>query len=185
MKKLIILACVGVGFATVALADKPIKPTPAPTPVADKSCQFLGTWFGIDSPVNPVLAGWIVSVTGQSSSHGTNNLEYPTFDPTLSFLGTPEFNTAKRVSTLRGVWERTGGRTFTYSFMGMAVDEINQKVWIGRVSGDIELSSDCKTEYITAWMDVYLPGVSPFTGAAKYSFPLPPHYGQRYELPAP
>jgi hypothetical protein len=31
-------------------------------------------------------------------------------------------------------------------------------------------------------MDVYLPSVSPFTGAAKYSFPLPPHYGKRYVL---
>jgi len=189
MKRLIVPGCVALGLATVALADKPIKPTPPPAPVADKSCQFLGTWFGIESPANPVLTGWIVSVTGQSSSNGTNNLEYPTFDPTLSFLfppGTPgEFDAATRVSTLRGVWTRTGGRTFTYSFMGMAVDEINQKVWIGRVSGDIELSSDCKTEYITAWMDVYLPEVSPFTGAAKYSFPLPPHYGQRYELPAP
>jgi hypothetical protein len=185
MKRLIVLGCVGLGLASVAMADKPIKPTPAPAPVAQTSCQFPGTWFGIADPAAPVLTGWVVSVTGFNNSHGTNNLEYPTFDPTLGFLGTPEFGAAKRVSTLRGVWERTGGRTFTYSFMGMAVDENNLPVWIGRVSGDIELSGDCKTEYITAWMDVYLPAVSPFTGAAKYSFPLPPHYGQRYELPAP
>jgi hypothetical protein len=185
MKKLIVLGCVALGFATVALADKPTKPAPAPAPIANTSCQFAGTWFGIADPATPVLTGWMVSVTSQSSAHGTNNLEYPTFDPTLGFLGTPEFGAAKRISTLRGVWERTGGRTFTYSFMGMAVDEYNQPVWIGRVSGDIELSSDCRTEFITAWMDVYLPDVSPFTGAAKYSFPLPPHYGQRYEMPAP
>jgi hypothetical protein len=185
MKRLIVLGCVALGLATVALADKPVKPAPAPTPVADISCQLPGTWFGIADPAAPLLTGWVVSVTGQSSSHGTNNLEYPTFDPTLAFLGTGEFDAAKRVSTLRGVWDRTGGKTFTYSFMGMAVDEHNQPVWIGRVSGDIELSADCKTEHITAWMDVYLPNVSPFTGAAKYSFPLPSHYGQRYELPAP
>lgn len=192
MKKLIVLACVGLGLATTAFAGKPPKPTPPPAPVADTNCQLLGTWFGITSPEDPKLAGWMVSVTGQNSAHGTNNLEYPTFDPTLSFLEpylTPDdatlFATAKRISTLRGVWQRTGGNTFTYSFMGMAVNEQNLPVWFGRVTGDITLSDDCKSEYITAWMDVYLPTVSPFTGAAKYSFPLAPHYGKRYELDAP
>jgi hypothetical protein len=168
-----------------AFAGKP--PKPAPVPVADTSCQFLGTWFGIASPENPVLSGWVVSVTGQNSAHGTNNLEYPTFDPKLGFLGPAivelyGFDEAVRVSTLRGVWTRTGGRTFAYSFMGMAVDDTNLPVWIGRVSGEITLSEDCNSEYITAWMDVYLPTVSPFTGAATLSFPLPPHYGKRYEL---
>lgn len=192
MKKLIVLACVGLGLATTAFAGKPPKPVPTPAPVADTSCQFLGTWFGIESPDNPVLTGWMVSVTGQNSSHGTNNLEYPTFDPTLAFLQgvlgeeyPSQFLEAKRLSTLRGVWQRTGGKTFTYSFMGMAVDEANVPVWFGRLTGNIALSDDCKTEYITAWMDVYLPDARPFTGAAKFSFPLLPHYGKRYELETP
>lgn len=186
MKRLIALACIGLGFATSAFAGAPPKPAPPPMPPPEKSCQLLGTWFGIASPENPVLSGWMVSVTGQNSSHGTNNLEYPTFDPTLGFLGEDyDFDDAVRVSTLRGVWTRTGGRTFTYSFMGMAVDAANVPVWIGRVSGEIALSSDCNTESITAWMDVHLPSVSPFTGAALYSFPLPPHFGQRYRLGSP
>ena len=190
MKKLIVLACIALGMSSVAFAGKQKAPAPPPPPPAEKTCQFLGTWFGIASPENPMLAGWVVSVTGQNSSHGTNNLEYPTFDPKLGFLDPAivefyGFDEAVRVSTLRGVWQRTGGRTFTYSFMGMAVNENNVPVWIGRVSGDIELSEDCTTEHITAWMDVYLPSVSPFTGAAALSFPLPPHYGMRYALGTP
>jgi hypothetical protein len=180
MKKLIVLACVGLGLATTAFAGKPPKPVPTPAPVADTSCQFLGTWFGIESPENPVLTGWMVSVTGQNSSHGTNNLEYPTFDPTLG-VGLP----AVRISTLRGLWQRTGGKTFTYSFMGMGVAADNSPVWIGRVSGNITLSDDCKTEYITAKFEVFPAGVSPFTGTPIMVKDLDPHYGKRYELDMP
>ena len=176
MKRLIVLACVGLGLATTAFAGKP--PKPAPAPVADTSCQLLGTWFGIASPENPVLTGWMVSVTGQNSSHGTNNLEYPTFDPTLG-IGLP----AVRVSTLRGVWQRTGGNTFTYSFMGMGVAADNSPVWIGRVSGNITLSDDCDTEYITATMEVFDAAVSPFEGAPIMAVPLAPHYGKRFTMP--
>jgi hypothetical protein len=183
MKKLIVLACVGIGLATVALADKPIKPTPTPAPVAEKGCQFPGTWFGIASPENPVLTGWVVSVTGQSNSHGTNNLEYPIFDPTL---GIPALKDAVRISTLRGAWERTGGNTFIYSFMGFGVDKDNKAVWIGRVSGNITLSPDCSTEYITATMEVFAPNVSPFTGAPMFPpVELAPHYGQRMNVTLP
>lgn len=178
MKKLIVLACVSLGLATTAFAAKPPKPAPAPMPVVEKSCQLLGTWFGIASPDNPVLAGWMVSVTGQNSSHGTNNLEYPTFDPTLG-IGLP----AVRISTLRGVWERTGGKTFVYSFMGMGVAADNSPVWIGRVSGNITLSDDCNTEYITATMEIFDAAVSPFDGVPIMTVPLAPHYGQRVTLP--
>jgi hypothetical protein len=145
---------------------------------ARKDCSLLGTWFGTD-PTTHVLTGWMVSVTGQSNNEGTNNLEYPVFDPTLG----GGFSNAVRLSTLRGVWERTGGRTFAYSFMGMAVDTTNMPVWIGKVTGTIGLSEDCRTEAITASLAVYLPNVSPFDGAPYFTMPLPDHYGYRYELP--
>ena len=178
MQKLIVLACIALGMSTAAFAGKQKAPTPPPPPPAETTCQFLGTWFGIASPENPVLTGWMVSVTGQNSSHGTNNLEYPTFDPTLG-IGLP----AVRISTLRGVWQRTGGNTFTYSFMGMGVAADNSPVWIGRVSGNITLSDDCETEYITATMEVFDATVSPFEGAPIMAVPLAPHYGKRFTMP--
>jgi hypothetical protein len=179
MKRLIVLACVALGMSAVAFAGKPPTPTPTPAPAADSSCQLLGTWFGIVSPDNPLLTGWVVSVTGQNNSHGTNNLEYPTFDPTLGGA----FGMAARVSTLRGVWQRTGGNTFVYSFMGIAVTSENAPVWIGRVSGTIKLSADCSTELITAGLEIFLPNQSPFTDEPYMRVPMDPHYGQRVTMP--
>jgi hypothetical protein len=141
-----------------------------------KGCSLIGTWFGFD-PATQVLTGWMINVHGKSNNQGTNDLEYPTFDPTLNGAFP-----AVRLSSLRGVWKRTGGNTFDYSFMGIAVDGADLPVWIGRVSGSIELSSDCNSEKITAGLDIYLPDASPFDDEPYLTLPLPTHYGHRFEL---
>jgi hypothetical protein len=138
-------------------------------------CEFQGTWFGVTSPTDLTLTGWMVTVEGKSHDTGTNNLEYPTFDPTLGGAFP-----AARITTLRGVWERTGGNTFAYSFMGFAVDGSNIPVYIAKVSGTITLSRDCGTEALTASMALYAPNVSPFNGTPFYTVDLPKHYGYRY-----
>jgi len=139
-------------------------------------CTFPGTWFGVTSPTDLTLTGWVVTVVGESPFAGTNNLEYPTFDPTLNGAFP-----AVRISTLRGAWERTGRNTFAYSFMGFGLDSANVPVYIAKVNGTIELSRDCRTEAITASMSVYYPAtVSPFDGVPLFTIPLPKHYGYRY-----
>jgi hypothetical protein len=140
------------------------------------NCSFQGTWFGVTSPTDLTLTGWMVTVEGKSHDTGTNNLEYPTFDPTLGGAFP-----ADRISTLRGAWERTGRNTFAYSFMGFALDSANVPVYIAKVNGTIKLSPDCGTETITASLSVYYPAsVSPFDGAPLFTTPLPEHYGYRY-----
>ena len=68
-----------------------------------KGCSNLGTWFGVSpfppdpsSPPVPVppppwevsyLAGWSVTVTGKSHNEGTNNFEFPFFDPSFAIMG--------------------------------------------------------------------------------------------------
>jgi len=127
-----------------------------------------------------VLTGWMVTVTGKSSDHGTNNLEYPTFDLTLGI-----FPAAVRLSTLRGAWERTGGNTFAYTFMGFAVDEFNLPVWIGKVSGTVTLSADCNFETITATMEVFGPDMDPFEDVPWFTEILDEHYGYRADVDLP
>jgi len=117
----------------------------------------------------------MVTVEGKSHLSGTNNLEYPTFDPTLGGAFP-----AVRISTLRGIWERTGRNTFAYSFTGFGLDAVNSLVYISKVNGTIKLSPDCRTETITASLSVYLPSVSPFGGDPLFTIPLPEHYGYRY-----
>jgi hypothetical protein len=140
-----------------------------------RSCEFQGTWFGVTSPTDLTLTGWMVTVEGKSHLSGTNNLEYPTFDPTLGGAFP-----AVRISTLRGIWERTGRNTFAYSFTGFGLDAVNSPVYISKVNGTIKLSRDCRTETITASLSVYLPSVSPFGGDPLFTIPLAEHYGYRY-----
>lgn len=140
-----------------------------------RSCSLLGTWFGVQGPESTVLSGWVVTATGSSANRGTNNLEYPTFDASLG-IGLP----AVRLSTLRGAWERTGGKTFTYTMIGtgVAADGITA-VYIGKLSGTITLSDDCNREYITAVFEVFSPEASPFDGERLFRNDLPDHHGYR------
>jgi hypothetical protein len=144
------LALLAAGLAGPAIADD-----------GGKGCQFQGTWFGFDMPGSGALTGWVVTVAGQASNRGTNNLEYPYFRPDLSGL----FPTAIAVSTLRGSWERTGGNTFDYTMIGVATDADRNPVWIGKLSGHITLSADCNTETIEdTTLEIYAPDQNPYTG---------------------
>lgn len=148
-----------------------------------KGCSLQGTWFGVVSPDDARLTGWMVTVAGQSSNGGTNNLEYPSYDITLGGA----FPAAVRMSTLRGAWQRTGGNTFAYTMTGIAVDANNLPVWFGKLTGNTTLSGDCAIETITGQLDVFVPGVtgyeSPFDGTPVVTAPLPTHYGRRVYLP--
>jgi hypothetical protein len=143
-----------------------------------KDCSPLGTWFGVD-PDTHVLTGWMSSSTGQSSNKGEISFESRTFDPTLFGV----FPTAVPGGGDKGVWERTGGNTFQYSFMGVAVDSSNAIVYIGKTSGTITMLADCKSEKITAVMAVYLPTDNPFEGAPLFEFDLGEFYAYRFTLP--
>lgn len=83
----------------------------------------------------------------------------------------------------RGVWKRTGGRTFEYSFVGTAVNSSGAIVWIRKISGTITMIDDCKTEKITAVMGIYLPGDDPFDGPPLYEFDFGDLYARRLTLP--
>jgi len=150
-------------------------------------CSLQGTWFGVEAPENTVLTGWVVTVTGKSHFRGTNNLEHALFDATLSVPFEPFqlYPDADRLGSLRGVWMRTGFNTFAYTMTGIAVDADGAPVWVGKLSGNITLSDDCKSEEITATLKTFAPLVSPFDGEPEYVLPLPTHYGYRAYLDLP
>jgi hypothetical protein len=153
-----------------------------------KGCQFHGTWFGFD-PGTGALTGWMVTAAGQASNAGTNNLEFPIFNPTLSNL----FPDATAISTLRGSWVRTGGNTFDYTMIGVATDVARNVVWIGKLSGHITLSADCNTETIEdTTLEVFAPDENPYTGTrmelpygVPNPIPQPTHYGFRTSVDLP
>jgi hypothetical protein len=142
---------------------------------AEKGCSNLGTWFGVMAPGDTRLTGWLANVMGKSADQGTNDLEYPNFDVTLD----NNFESAVSLSSMRGIWRRTGGRTFDYTFTGYAIDEFGMPVYIATVSGVVTLLEDCRYEHVTATMDIFLPFMSPFHDDPFMSFPLEPHYAYK------
>ena len=142
-----------------------------------KSCKIQGTWFGVSDFETKMPAGWVVTATGQSANQGVNVFEFKTFNTAM--FGLPD---AHDMSADRGVWKRLGGNKFAYSFMAVAVDEGNNVLYHARVTGEATLSSDCMSEEITALLEIFYPGKSPFVDEPDESWPLPPHYGYRYTL---
>jgi hypothetical protein len=165
-----IFACVimlGLAIPGAAIADN-----------NGKGCSLLGSWFGVDTLEDKNLTGWMVTATGKSEKRGTNYFEYPNFDPT--FFG--YFPTAVRLSNSVGTWQRTGGNTFEYSFIGLALDATNQLVGILKTSGEIALSDDCNSETLTATVYLYDPAQGPFTDEPFQVVPFPELYGYRVQL---
>ncbi len=170
-----LLAILSLGFAFpgVALADD-----------AEKGCSNLGTWFGVMGPGDTRLTGWSGTVTGKSSNMGTNSLSFPTFDPTFG-LDVPPFSLAVSMTDFHGNWVRTGGNTFDYTFMGLALDAANVPVYIAKISGEVSLFDDCQYQYTVAVMEVFLPSMSPFHMEPITVIPMGEFYAYRAAVDLP
>lgn len=153
-----------------------------------KGCSIIGTWFGVTDLDDKIPSGWVVTAIGKSENHGTNVLEFPTYDSTFGGIYPVLHHSASR-----GIWRRTGGNTFEYSFMSLLVGDIpatteREALYYLRVSGESTLSDDCMSEVITAVMDFFpvktalgeYTNLSPFVDAPAWSMVLEPHYGYRY-----
>jgi len=151
----------------------------------EKGCSNIGTWFGVVAPGDSTLTGWMGTVTGKSSNEGSNNIEFANFDATLGLDFYP-FNAAVGITSLHGNWVRTGGDTFDYTFTGYALDENNTPLYIAKVSGHVTLIMGCQYEHITATLEVFAWGVSPFDGEPMLApIPLDDHYGYRATVDLP
>ena len=144
---------------------------------ADSACKLAGAWVGYMGG----YATWVAAADGVSNSAGTITIDYPALDPALFGL----YPTGARVGILRGVWERTGGRSFAYTTLAVAVDATGQPVWLAKLAGTETLGPDCNVEKITATFYAYAPDADPSVDAPLYTFPQPDHYGYRMKVDVP
>jgi hypothetical protein len=156
------MVCAAILLVTVSLIALPASGIAA-------NCSYIGAWYGYtpDLDGNDTTIEWIINVQGQSQSSGTANIEDILFDTTLNNA----FPDADRVTTLRGVWERTGGNTFNITMIGYAIDSIvGAPLWLGKMSGEVTLVDNCNTEELNLTFEFFAPDQDPFSGE-------PPDYG--------
>ena len=187
MKKLI----VGLALAGIMIGGLTM-PKDASASFINWGCRYQGTWFGLHAPgaVMP-LAGWMVTVEGSSFWYGTNNLEFPVFDPmilhpeTLSGMDLG-LEDAVRLSTMRGNWMRIGYNKFVYTTTGFAVAADFTPVYIAKLTGYIELSDDCNSlELTNNKIQVFLPNQNPFSDVTPFISDYPPGAGFRAYIDLP
>jgi hypothetical protein len=150
------------------------------TAAAQNGCTLQGNWISYDATGVPT---WMASVHGQSNSAGTNELEYPAEFPTLPTPEGPLYPNAVGMTELRGAWERTGGTTFAYTFLGYGYGENGVPLYICRLSGDITVGENCNIGEFGATLYVFpcdSGGVCPDPyGETPYVFDIPTSYGYR------
>jgi len=153
---------------------------------AGNDCEYIGSWFGYDA--GETIA-WMAQSSGKSSSSGTMLLELPGFDMTFGGFF-PDAN--KSTTTLKGTWQRTGGRTFSYATMGFATNDVGIPIWAGRLTGDLTISEDCNMLVVdNTWLSVYIVDMEtdpvPIWHKTPELGPMPfePHAGYRVPLDLP
>ncbi len=141
-------------------------------------CTLQGSWMSTD--VNFQSLG---TDMGESASSGTMIVELfgANADPTLGGM----FQNGVKISTLRGVWERTGGNTFAYTQVWYGLDAGENILWIGKNSGTETLSEDCNLLKVDSTFEIFYPEVNPFGGTPFFAEPLPTIYYHRMRVDPP
>lgn len=142
-----------------------------------KGCNLQGAWAGIMDQ-NVV----VVTYVGQSYNSGIINEEIPAFDVTFGGM----FPVAK-ASNLKGMWKRTGGNSFVYTQIAVAVDELGNVLYVAKNSGNKTLSDDCNKMTVESSLEIFVPpDDNPFEDEAWMILPLDPIYAYRMRIdPSP
>lgn len=147
MRRLIVVACLTLGASAVATT----------TAVAEENCNIIGTYATAPGPfTEEQTPAWMTTTSGQSSASGTMTTDVPHW-PSITLYGA--FPGAVRMTTLRGVWERTGGNTSAFTQVGWALDADGDAVYVVRQSGRGTLTDGCNKLTIEATIEFFFPGV--------------------------
>jgi hypothetical protein len=142
-------------------------------------CTLQGSWMSSTGDM-PSL----VTDIGESASSGTfiGELFGPNSDPKLGGM----FPDGARISTLRGMWERTGGNAFAFTQIWYGLDAEAKLLWIGKNSGIVTMSKDCNQQNITgSTFEIFLPEENPFGGTPIFAEPLADFHFHRMRIDPP
>lgn len=144
MRRLIVVACLALGASSIAT-----------NAVAQENCSIIGTYATAPGPfTEEETPAWMTTTSGQSSSSGTMTTDVPHW-PSITLFGA--FPNAVRMTTLRGVWKKTGGNTSVFTQIGWALDAQGDAVYVVRQSGRGTLTDGCNKLTIEATLEFFYP----------------------------
>ena len=120
------------------------------------SCDLQGTWIGeVDESAGG--GNWLATYQGRTRTKGTLELQFLDISANLG----PPFD-AERFSPTKGVWERTGRRSFVYTMVTYGVDSLGNTYYSAENTGTVELSEDCNSLTVEACIEYIAPDGTPF-----------------------
>jgi len=143
--KRVLLTAVVLFVAVVAYAAPP------------NSCDLQGTWIG---EVDESAGGgkWLATYHGRTRTKGTVELQFLDVSANLGFS---PFE-AERFGPTKGVWERTGRRSYVYTMVTYGVDSLGNTYYSAENTGTVVLSEDCNSMTVDACFDYIAPDGTPF-----------------------
>ena len=119
------ITALAVGVAAPARAQPP------------NACTLQGTWIGAGG-------SFLSSYHGQTPDSGTIDLEY--FNALAAVQSV--FPAAAAISQAKGVWQRIGPRTFAYTILAHAVNDMGEIVVSALTSGTKQLPENCNSSAV-------------------------------------
>ena len=144
MRKVLLVVVLALA-ATVSYAGSP------------ESCDLHGTWIG---EVDPSAGGgkFFVTYHGRTRNEGTTELQFLDIPADLDGL----FPLAERYSPSKGIWKKTGRRTYVYTMVTYGVDANNTTYYSVENTGTLTISEDCQSAVVEACVEYILPDGTPF-----------------------
>ncbi len=143
MRTLIVVAFLALGASGLAT-----------NALAQESCSIFATYATAPGPfTEEETPAWITTIAGQSPSSGTMTTDVPHW-PNITAYG--NFPNAVRMTTLRGVWEKTGANTSAFTQIGWALDAMGDVVYSIRQSGRGTLTDGCNALTIEATIEFFV-----------------------------
>lgn len=156
---LLIGVCVTVVvMALVMVQTKSVKAGPP------NACSLQGTWIGELEVLAPG-ARFLSSYHGQTPLSGTLDLQFFGVDAAIPGF----FEDATDVGHAKGVWQRTGRRTYAYTMFNYGVDDEGTIVYAVKTYGTKELTEDCNSAAVDSCADYFFPDGTfafPFCGTS-------------------
>ncbi len=152
-------------------------------------CSLVGTFATEPRTEVNEFAGTPPWISTSAGTEGSGTIVTDVFHwPNITLIdpdtGAPAFPSAVRISTMRGVWQRTGGNTLAFTQIGWVLDAKGDVVYVVRNSGRTTVTEKCNSEIVKSSLEFFAPKDFP-DGGAFFTEQIDDMVAQRVTLSLP